>query len=135
MLGVVALEGAPNWLTVTLRGPSNCRTPGYDRLEFRKLRRAVGEIIGRLVNNTLMPLLGCADLCAWRSRGDFLLGQQRVVDLVGNADATSLGERFGVLVVQERAPHPDRRSAPEGTIAIDPGLHLADHRVEELRLE
>ena len=65
----------------------------------------------------------------------FLLRQEGVIDLVGNADAAVLGEGFGVLLAQERAPYPDGRSAAEGSVALHAGEHLAEHGVEKLRLE
>src|SRR5579862_1139610 len=65
----------------------------------------------------------------------FLLRQKGVIDLVGNSDAAGLGEGFGVLLAQERAPYPDGRSAAEGSVALHAGEHLAEHGVEELRLE
>ena len=56
----------------------------------------------------------------------FLLGEQGVVDLVGNADAAGLGERFGVLLAQERAPYPDRMAAAERPVALAVGT-VAGH--------
>src|ERR1700722_15608644 len=65
----------------------------------------------------------------------FLLGQKGVIDLVGNADAAGLGEGFGVLLAQERAPYTDGRPAAERPVALHAGEHLAEHGVEKLRLE
>src|ERR1700736_4032830 len=64
-----------------------------------------------------------------------LLGEQGVIDMVGNSDAAGLGERFGILLAQERAPDADGRSAAERSLALDAGEHLAEHGMEELRLE
>src|SRR6185437_10596896 len=64
-----------------------------------------------------------------------LMGEETAVDLVGDADAAGLGERFGVFVGQERAPYPDRTLAAERSLAIDAGEHLLERGVEEHRLE
>src|SRR6202140_2193413 len=64
-----------------------------------------------------------------------LLGEQGVIDLIGNSDAPGLGKRFGILLAQERAPYANGRSAAERSVALDAGEHLAEHGVEELRLE
>ena len=64
-----------------------------------------------------------------------LLRKHGVVDFVGNSDAAGLGKRLGVLLAQERAPDADGSAAAEWSVALDAGEHLAEHGVEELRLE
>src|SRR5580704_945257 len=92
-----------------------------------------------LVNNRFMAGLAHRPASGSRSPASvgmrFLLRQQSVIDLVGNSDAAGLGERFGVLLAQERAPDPDGRSAAEGAVALHARQHLAEHGVEKLRLE
>src|SRR5215470_6337795 len=64
-----------------------------------------------------------------------LMGDEGAIDVIGKADAASLGESLGVLLGQERAPdaHPD--TAAERAFAIDGGEHVLKHLIEEHRLE
>src|SRR6185312_11847115 len=64
-----------------------------------------------------------------------LHGDHRPVDLVGDADAAGLGEGLGVFIRQERTPDAGCAFTPEGAFAIDAGIHLLQHRIEEHRLE
>src|ERR1700730_7926555 len=80
--------------------------------------------------------MAAAVIETWPSAGTrLLLGEQGVIDMVGNSAAAGLGERFGILLAQERAPDADGRSAAERSLALDAGEHLAEHGMEELRLE
>ena len=55
--------------------------------------------------------------------------------MIGDADAARLGERLGIFLGQERAPHAGLAAAAERAVAVDAGEHLAEHVVEEHRLE
>src|SRR5262249_38049866 len=81
----------------------------------------------------LLPLRRRRDGLLLRSRR--LLGDERAVDVVGEADAARLGERLGVFLGEERAPYAARAAAAERAIAVDPGEHVGEHRVDEHRLE
>src|SRR5215467_8857869 len=73
--------------------------------------------------------------CGMGSLPDFLLRQQRTVDLIGQADAAFLGEDLGVFVAQERAPDAGGAAAAERSLAVEAGEHVVEHRAEEYRLE
>src|SRR5215510_798184 len=64
-----------------------------------------------------------------------LLRNQGAIDVIGKPDAARLGEGLGVFIGKERAPHTAGATAAEWAVALDAGEHLAEHRVEEGRLE
>src|SRR5882724_2790867 len=64
-----------------------------------------------------------------------LQDDQRAVDFGRNPDAAGLGEGFGILLRQHRAPHPGARRIAERPFALEAGGHLGEHRIEEHRLE
>src|SRR5690242_8456293 len=63
------------------------------------------------------------------------MSHQRAVDLIGNADAASLGKGSCVLIGEHRAPDAGGAATSEGTFAVNIGEHVLEHRVEENRLE
>src|SRR5882724_11185037 len=64
-----------------------------------------------------------------------LQDDQRAIDFGGNSDAAGLGEGFGILLRQHRAPHAGARRIAERAFALEAGGHLRKHRIEEHRLE
>src|SRR5262249_32863191 len=72
----------------------------------------------------------------WSSfRPRFLQREQRLVDGVREAEAALGDEALGVLLGQERAPWADAGRVAERTVALKAGIHLLEHRVDELDLE
>src|SRR5690242_13964494 len=72
----------------------------------------------------------------WSSPGPrFLEREQRLVDRIGDADAARLDEALGVFLGQERAPGRHAGAVAERAVARDAGVHLLEHRVDELDLE
>src|SRR5258705_260555 len=64
-----------------------------------------------------------------------LLDDQRAVDFGGNSDAAGLGEGFGILLRQHRAPDAGAGGVAERAFALEAGGHLRKHRIEKHRLE
>src|ERR1700761_693106 len=64
-----------------------------------------------------------------------LLQDQRAVDLVGDADAAGLRERFRIWFGQHRAPYAGALGVAERAVALQLGGHVRKHLVEEHRLE
>src|ERR1700677_4995041 len=63
---------------------------------------------------------GCSDLAGAVG----LLQNQRAIDLVRDADAAGLGERFRILFGQHRTPHPGALGIAERTVALEAAGHL-----------
>src|SRR5690606_32481619 len=65
--------------------------------------------------------------------GDFLLREQRTVNLVADADAAGFGEASGVFVGEERPPDAGCALAAHRAVAGYAGEHLLNHAVQKYR--
>src|SRR5580693_1191760 len=64
-----------------------------------------------------------------------LLQNQCAIDVVGDTDATGLGEGFRILLRQHRTPHAGALGIAERAFALEAAGHVRKHRIEKHRLE